>query len=173
MKGKSAPIQVSVPIKPYLLKFIMYIEGLKEGQAFHLGRRSLVSDTLKRLFKYKKQCTTTSLRPGYTGSFPISIPPALWNQGCFYLDTQAVHDFNMAIFFFFHEMLEMRIMEGVRQGHKRIDIIEGYMELLGIEEDIEFETIKKGNFRLRTSRPNRIIPRKKSQNPTTKQSLAV
>lgn len=171
MKGNSAPIQISVPVKPYLLKFIQYIEGLGEGDVFDLNRKSLISDTLRRMFKYKKACLSSSLRDGYSASFPVLVPPGIWNQGRFYLDQQAIHDFNTAVFYFFHEVLEFKLLEGTASGQERKQVIEDYMSLLGIDEDVDFDTVKKGNFRLRQPRPDRIEPRKKHGIFSKKQSF--
>lgn len=171
MKKESAPIQFGVPMKPYLYRFLCYIEGLKEDEALDLNRKSLTTDTLKRLLKYKKHCRPTKLKAGYNSVLKVIIPQSIWNQGWFYLDNMAIYDFNMAIYFFFHEILELRIMEGVANGKTRTDVIDGFIALLDIHEEVDFETLKKANFRLRRPRHNRIVPRNKYKDSTNNRSL--
>lgn len=168
MKKKQPAIRLDMPIKPYLLKFVRYIENLPDGEPLDLSQRGVTAATLKRMLSWKNEATPGEMfKGGYDAVLPVIIPPRNWQRGNWYINARAIKDFNDALNHLFHEMLNFKIMADVADGLEQKQSIEGFMLMLDIFEDIEYDTIKKANQRLRTDRNIILFERgKMSLSPT-------
>lgn len=148
----------TLPVKPYLAKFVYSREYMEPGKALNLQNNSVISYTLKMLFTNKTNLDESDylsyekMNKEYTGEMRFKITSRMQAFSCFYISRKSITVFNQFLNRLFHEFLLSRIVEGVANGKDEKEIIFEFMRELDIEDDITFDAIKKANYRLRKSK---------------------
>lgn len=148
----------SVPMKPYLVKYIEKTEYLNPGQALDLSNNGAIAFVFKMLLtnktniKHETSITYEQMNRTYTAvlRFKISARMQVFNE--FFISRKSISIFNNYVRCLFYETLMDRIRKGVGEGRNEKDIIYEFIQELDIEEDIPADTIKRAISRLRKSK---------------------
>jgi hypothetical protein len=158
-------ISVSVPLIPYLYKFLLWKERLAPGDLLDLiGSKGDVAYVLGGMLTTKVQARyddTEKLSDTYTEEIRVKLDTRRLNSGRVVISDANVRMFNQFLRKNLHELLLERIMNGMRHKQKECNIIYDFIRELGMEDDVSFDTLKKAQTRLRKSKK---IPAFRSHN---------
>lgn len=140
----------TIPIKPYLLRFVQVIEGIEANEPLSFRRGSIIGHAIKLAFSYKQTAyDQNNVNKAYSENLFYSIPRGDFFSGRMFLTYTSVVHINQLIAKMFHEMLLQKILSYIEAGYTELAAIHDFMDLLGIEEMVDAETIKKANYRMR------------------------
>ena len=111
-------LRASVPIKPYLLKFIRHIENLDENQPLNINNGGVVGYVLKGYLttklkvQYKTEKKFTSIQKEYTSTLWFEVNEEMKQFNTFYIDKSSIVSFNSFLLRLFHEFLLDKIRDG-------------------------------------------------------------
>lgn len=146
----------SIPIRPHLLKYVCWNENIKIGEAIDLKGGGNIAFILQMLLRGKLESISyddrQSVGKDYTQSLYYVYPLRHLNEGRIFIDEKAILIFNQFLHKHFHETLNVLIIQNQKYGIKIESSIKDFMDMLGIEDEIEYDSLKKANFRLRIAR---------------------
>ena len=164
----------TIPVKPYLLKFVRHYENIEGGEALDLQNNSVVSYTMSLFFTNKTnidhedQQSYLTLKKKYSAKLTFKISSRMKNFGKYFISRKTIVVLNKWLERLFHETLLQRILQGALEGKDEKQVIYDFLKELAIEEDVTFDQIKKANYRLRISKNYPDIHQQKrpgGQNP--------
>lgn len=171
----------SIPMRPYLHKFVLSLENKNDDDVIVLTENTLIARTLKLFLTGKsqleKRADMKSISEQYSTSLRFEINYRALDQGKIFMPAKTVVTFNNFIYTLFHETLLQRILFGYRYGLDEIKIIENFLKEHGIEPDIDIQlhSVKKTSYRLREKKkiPNFYTEANRALKLTDNQSIRV
>lgn len=154
-------IRGNIVVTPHILKFIIWYENLgmdDDGQPLrplNLSDSGIVGHSLKLILSYKMVADyphQTNLSSRYSNVLPYLYAKRDWERGKTHVSKDDIIIFNSHMHKLFHETLFREVVRGVRNGRKEKEAIHDFLILIRAEEDIWWETVKKGQTRLRNSK---------------------
>ena len=102
----------SIPVRPAVAKYLRRKLNLAEGQAYQLSKKSQVGRLLYHLFRNPQEDRQYTIsEETHPGRFPLTISYQLnWLNGCRYLSSQGIHDFNRQV----EDMIEEEFLTTVK-----------------------------------------------------------
>lgn len=147
---KGTGIPGAIPMKPYLHQFVQVLEGIGENESLPLTKGSVVAHTIKMALTYKGEAyQVEQINHHYSEDLKYIVPRRAYINGKMFLTASAIVDINQHIHKLLHEMLLQKIISYIEIGYTELDAIHDFMNLVGIEELTDVETLKKANYRMR------------------------
>lgn len=145
-------------MKPHLFRFVCVLEGIEEEEPLSLESGSVLAHTIKMALTYKDNAyKVEKINPHYSSDLIYSIPRSKYLWGKMFLSASAVVDINQCIHKLLHEMLLQKILSYIEMGYNELEAIRDFMILVGIDELVDIETLKKANYRLRKGKGIRSL----------------
>lgn len=157
-------ITVSIPCKPYLVKFVEYIECLEPGQHLEVNNSGVLGRIIRLLATNKDKLKDESTKSyfgddkEFTGSLTFRITARMQARNCFFFHRDTTYDINYLLYLQFHEFLFEKIRDARRKDEKAQikAIIEEWRDVLKFsEDDIDYDSIKRSNHRFRVKKHNK------------------
>ena len=149
-------IKGTIPIKPHLKKFVCWLENLKEDDHINLYQRTTIPRILKLLLTFKTEIIIDSDRPlpqDLTDQISYSLTIKRLDRGDIHLTKAGIIEFNSFLHYLFHDMLLARVVRevGKSKPNKKTEkqVIYEFLEEIGIEDIVNYESVKKSSYRLR------------------------
>jgi len=151
-----ASLTGSIPVRPHLLKYVCWSENIDLDQAIDLKEGSNIAFVLQMLLRGKLESISYDKRQhindDYSASLKYTYPLRHLNEGRIFIDERSILIFNRFLHKQFHETLLTLVIQNQRYSVTTSDTIKGFMDTLDIFDDIEFDSLKKANFRLRKAK---------------------
>jgi hypothetical protein len=128
---------------------------MEVGERLDVGNGGIVAHSLLLLMNYKTKLdfySTTHFAERYTVALPLYIPQRLWQRMKCFVGVEEVVAFNQHIHKLFHEMVLQRVQFYIQTGRTEKAAIQDFLELIGAEEDVHWESIKRVSHRVRTAK---------------------
>ena len=165
------PIIAYINMRPHLAKWVHYMCNLAEGEHVSLRGGGLIG------YLIKEQLTTKAVifdeeplkRNPYTSRVSFLVDKTQYRSGRIFMSRRGTRYVNAILHRMMVEYLQMQILTlGQLHGMQARQVIEWFMEQTGIDyDDIEYDSLKKANYRLMKERDYMDI-RKIRQNASIK-----
>ena len=142
---------VKMPIKPHLRKFVQWKENIACNDPLVVSHRTAISTFLSCFITNKSIWLGQSplLSEKYSDRLPLLVREHFANRYYLYFTDETIMRFNRFCSHMLHEDLNVYVSWEVSGGEKINQVIYDFMLLLGIEDDISFDALKRGNHRFR------------------------
>lgn len=148
-----------LPIQPHLLAYLTWKENLSKGELFTIPSQSPIAVALSgyillslRLIRDARQVAPTCLKmERYTARLPFQIQ-GVYNPDFFIIADLIAKEFDAYLYHTLQAELFDRILFAKRFGMEEKDTIEGFLDESGLNYYLDFEAVKKAQYRLRQTR---------------------
>lgn len=148
----------SIPVKPYLLKFLQHVENLEPGTPLDINNGSTISFFLKSVlisklqFLDKSKMKAETMEKEFTARLNFVVVEKMKQFNKFFYTRETITTFNTFLYRMFHDFLLEEIRQGELSGKDFKEVIYNTIQKLDIDDDISFDGLKKANYRLRISK---------------------
>jgi hypothetical protein len=157
---------VSIPMKPHLLLYLRWREDLPLKTPYLLANRSPIGRHLSLLFCGKKRLhngrpTYKVDRDTYTATLQVQLPSDYVGAMRIFVPDSDVVAFNQYI----HDCLHENLMDRISAAPANVqikEVIEDLIDDMDAWGEVDFETLKKANYRIRKSRGLPMRKKRKS-----------
>ncbi|PHN06958.1 hypothetical protein [Flavilitoribacter nigricans] len=149
-------IVASIPVKDHLKTFALILENCEEDEVLDLKNGGVICYVLRMMLEGKMKMPDRKdyrLSPEYGASLQFKINSSMLDRGEISISSQNIIVFNQFLHKLLNELLLDRILVA-REKYlsKEIDVIHDFLTDFEIEEQLESDTLKKSNYRLRKAK---------------------
>jgi hypothetical protein len=152
-------MQMAFPMKRYLKKYFYWRENIPYNTIidFTVYENREVCMVMSKLMEGKMTfngsgSTNSDASEQYNDHVPISFTITQFKHNKIFVSAQAIRFFNTYLQRNLHEMLVQRILAVRNYGVSEADVIHQFMADLDLLDDISFDALKKGSYRLRSEK---------------------
>lgn len=149
-------IIASIPIKDHLKTFALILENKEEKGVLDLKNGGVICYVLRMMLEGKMKMPDRKdyrLNPEYSAQLQFELPVSMIDRGEISISAQNVIVFNQFLHRLLNELLLDRILVARdKYDRKEISVIHEFLSDFKIEEQLESDTVKKSNYRLRKSK---------------------
>gem|GEM_PF-2346441 len=148
-------IEGNILVQPHILKFVNWLENLESGERLDLSGGGIISHTLVLLLRPKtltKEVKIKGKLEHFTTTLPYVMSFRLFKNAHATLGRKEVLIFHHHMHKLFHEFLLRQILHYIHSGKTQIEAIKDFLILIDAEEDVDWESVKRVNLRLRNSK---------------------
>ena len=145
----------SVPVRPTMLAYLCFKEGIQPNELVDLRGSGHIKNYLKDLLCNKTEMLQSRIKSKefaatYSTYLKIAVTVKMEHFYRFFISREGVVVFDRFLYSLMINDLNVAILIGVQLGKTEKQIIEEYLRMLGIEEQIEHESLKRACTRYRT-----------------------
>lgn len=153
-------IIVSVPVKGYLKKYLIWRLNIPEQQAWigneviDLNQRGELTMVLRGLLEGTLSADPENIShlADYDSHVMVQLTRTKYNRNLLVYTADGIRWFNSYLYHSFHDFLLQRILINMEHGIPEKESIYATMEELNLYDLITFEALKKASYRLRKVR---------------------
>lgn len=152
-------MQMAFPIKRYLKKYFYWRENIPYNSIIDFSKyeNREVCMVMSKLMEGKMTfsgsgSTNSDSNEQYNDHIPIAFTITQFKHNKIFVSTQAIRFFNTYLQRNLHEMLVQRILAVRNYGVSESDVINQFMADVDLLDDITFDALKKGSYRLRSEK---------------------
>lgn len=155
-----------MPIKPYLLKFVQYKERLEKDDFLNvstsgnLGYVLMLCCGTPNALEKESTMSYFGMDIQYTAKLKFRLTTEMQSFDCYHFTRQSIVQYNAYLHREFTEFLLMHTELG-QQQFPPVSIkttILKWLEILDLEYDIEYDSLKRAHLRYRKAKGTRFIP---------------
>lgn len=156
-------LTATIPVKPYLLKFVHYYEKINPGEPLNINNGGALAYNLMLLASNKNELRKASTKSYYgvenelTAKLRFTINTKMQTLNRMFWHRDAVVQINTFLYLQFNEYLQqfIEMNQSMDPSLQYRDLIMRWMDMLGInDDDIDYDSIKKANYRFREKKNN-------------------
>lgn len=143
-----------LPIRPHLLRYVEWREGLSAGSPVQLPGPSLVATTLNLILVSKSRllqsvASRTKALAQCTSRLHYEVHGRRYWQNQIFVTDDAALCFSEFVHVLLHHDLLDRIIAGQRERTLEKDVIVQFMITSGLDDFVDFDAMKQAQFRFR------------------------
>ncbi len=155
-------IIASIPIKPHLKQFALMLENCEEDEALDLTTGGIICYVLRMMLTSKMKMPDQPgyrLNEEYCDLLKFRLSSSLIDRGEVVISSTNVIVFNQFLHKLLNELLLDRVISAKRKyNQKQIETIHDFLQEFRMDELLDYDAVKKSNYRLRKLKNIELIP---------------
>jgi len=144
----------SIPVRPTMLAYLCFKEGIQPNDIIDLRGSGHIKGYLKDLLCNKSELLSSRMKSRefvltYSTYLKIAVSIRMEHFYRFFISRDGIVVFDRFLYSLMINDLNMAILIGVSAGKTEKQVIEEFLRMLGIEEQIEHESLKRACTRYR------------------------